>query len=1015
MPLINLTEEQLKVVNHLKGNLQIIACAGSGKTEVVSRRIANLVTTGVSPESIVAFTFTERAAEELKTRIREILDDICPDRPDIGEMFVGTIHSFCFEMLKELKPRYRGFDVLDDSRRFAFLSMPPRWYSSHLTSLQERGKFHTLSKFFKSCDIVKMEGIDVDYLSDEDFVEAYERYEESLERDRYLDFTSMIFRLVELLDSEESAKRDLNKKIKHLVVDEYQDINQIQERLIRHIANGCESLCVVGDDDQCIFNWRGSTVENILSFTENHGGATQIPLSYNFRSTGRIIDCAMDFIKHNSNRMVKQMRPRKDEVNTSHDDDLFYRHFNNDDKEASFIIHRIKSLVGTDFYDKRGNPFSMSYGDFAILTRKTWHAAKIAQRLEQAGIPFILDVGGEVFSRPEVTLGMKCLAYIFNISYDGQITLRSLTREYHRVFVAPMIENQPRYPKANLDVFAKEIKKLRDEVEAVQAKGRRDYLQMGLQPYFHSILKAFGARHFEFEPVYNYNLAILSQAIADYESVWRRLRASEVKYFFGFIGAYGRYSYVDQSHNDPSLIDAIKVLTIHRAKGLEFPVVFLPEFVKERRRRDEETFVDETLYATEKYVGTEEDERRVYYTALTRSMKYLFISSSSKRRKRDGEFYVRESVPHRFLREIINEQNFSDVIEIERPRSGHPKRAFHSYVIPTSFSDINTYRRCGHDYLLRNVYGYQAGVPPAFGYGARIHNILNIIYKEYISSRKIPKANEIEQLFHEHFFLRYATDAMLKNMEKGGINVVESYVQINQEDFQKVLETEKRFELVYEGALITGMIDLLKKMDEHGKVEEVEVVDFKTEKEMTHFYETDYTLQLQLYAIACIKALGLSPKKATIHHLDVRTGKGMKEEIDISQPALKKAYTEIGQTIDSIIQKEFPLKLTSSCQECDWVKICTFKKSAESGVVEAAVQQDRIISLTKEVTPAQSKPRQDFDLATSKPARSSKMDILTETATTNQAQFVAYVQELKEKGITGKEYRHKIMQWWREN
>lgn len=181
MSLLQLTEEQENAVKHLSGNLQIIACAGSGKTEVVSRRIANLITNGAPPESIVTFTFTEKAAEELKSRIREILDVACPDRSDIGDMHVGTIHSFCFEMLKELEPRYRGFDVLDDPRRFAFLSMPRRWYNSHLRTLKERGKFSTLSNFFKSCDIVRMEDINLEDISDDDFIESYRRYEEFLE------------------------------------------------------------------------------------------------------------------------------------------------------------------------------------------------------------------------------------------------------------------------------------------------------------------------------------------------------------------------------------------------------------------------------------------------------------------------------------------------------------------------------------------------------------------------------------------------------------------------------------------------------------------------------------------------------------------------------------------------------------------------------------------------------------------------------------------------------------------
>jgi len=158
--------------------------------------------------------------------------------------------------------------------------------------------------------------------------------------------------------------------------------------------------------------------------------------------------------------------------------------------------------------------------------------------------------------------------------------------------------------------------------------------------------------------------------------VWIRLRASEVKYFFGFVEGYSKHSYADTSHNDPALINAVKVLTIHRAKGLEFPVVFIPSFVKERHRAFEGTLLDEKLYDVAKYEGDIEDERRVYYTAITRSMKYLFITGSAKRKKKDGTPYKRPAAfePHPFMGELAHCANFSHNAVITRKRSGYPAR-----------------------------------------------------------------------------------------------------------------------------------------------------------------------------------------------------------------------------------------------------------------------------------------------------------------------------------------------------
>ncbi len=170
------TKDQLKAINHDKGHLRIIACPGSGKTEVVSRRIARMIGNGVDPRTIVAFTFTEKAAEQLKTRIRGILEKDCPKRADFGDMLVGTIHAFCFFMLKELDPAFRSYDVLDDPKRVAFLAKRFNYYNLKLDELaEEHGSqyYKTIRGFLYAADIVMTEKIDTSNLSDKEFRYTY--------------------------------------------------------------------------------------------------------------------------------------------------------------------------------------------------------------------------------------------------------------------------------------------------------------------------------------------------------------------------------------------------------------------------------------------------------------------------------------------------------------------------------------------------------------------------------------------------------------------------------------------------------------------------------------------------------------------------------------------------------------------------------------------------------------------------------------------------------------------------
>ena len=919
------TPEQKTAINHFDGNLQILACAGSGKTDVVSRRIAELIRNGEPPKSIVAFTFTEKAAEELKARIRLRIDERAPGTADFGDMFIGTIHGFCFEMLQHLDPKYRNYEILDDPRRIAFISMPKHFYASHLRTLIEKessGKFQVIQKFFHSADIVRMEDIDINRVTDEDFKKCFNRYENFLDQERFLDFSEMIYRLVKLLDHDTAIRKELHERVQHLIVDEYQDIDRIQERLIRHIAEGCRSLCVVGDDDQCIYNWRGSAVEYIINFSRDYDGVTSVPLSTNFRSTSHIIDVANSFIGHNHRRLKKTMESRQDPPNPVSPEDLFYKHFDMEEKEFGFIIQRIKDLHGSDFKDKRHREFSLSYGDFAILVRRKKTAVKLIPYLEKAEIRFILDIGGEVFQRPEVQLAYDCLAYIFRRD-NPVITRENLVAQYDSVFRNRVINGVPRYPAADSKKFIIRIDAIKTKADLVFAKGIKDYLQDGLQPYFHEILQAFGAEEFEPEEVYNYNLAVLSHAIADYESVWKRIRASEVKWFFGFIGAYGSHSYAEAGHQDPTLIDAVKILTIHKAKGLEFPVVFIPEMVHEQSPPDSSTYIDPGLYDVHEYIGDDEEERRVLYTAITRSEKYLIISGSVRRKKVDGTAYARAAAPHHLIGEIIAGMPFTDNRIIHPKKSGLPARKNARDFFPTSYSDINCYKRCGYDYLLRSVYGYQAGVPAGFGYGTRIHNILNVIYNNYIRFGTTPSQTEVDNLFDQHFFLRYATDEMTKNMKESGKNVVKNYLNVHGQDFSKVLETEKAFEFVLGDALIGGRIDLLKKLDESGNLSEVEIVDFKNEKEDADLYSRDYSLQLRLYAMACLESLGLHPKKACIHLLDAKGGK--KEYVAIDEKSLEEARKEISSSISGIIDKKYIPNPTNQCKECDWKKICSKK------------------------------------------------------------------------------------------
>ncbi len=915
---LNFSPVQQSIIEHNKGHLRIIACPGSGKTEVVSQRVAELIKNGVEPAKIVSFTFTRKAAEGLKLRIRKALETKCKEKSDFGDMYIGTIDSFCLHILKKLKPEFRSFEVLDDARGIAFID---RWfYKMGFKELQgDVGKWKTIKMFRDSAGKVMMERIDVSKISNKIFVKCFEEYKKTMREQRFFDFSTVVDTLLETLNDKD-AMRHLGEEVKHVVFDEYQDVNKLQEELLEKLSEGADSVCVVGDDDQNIFQWRGSNVEYIIDFEKKYKkyGAVSKKLDINYRSTDGIVSTAENFITNNSTHIPKNMKPYDGQTRKFERGDIMYNHFDNDEQEFEFIFKNIQNLLGTDFTDKHGNKFALSYRDMAILVSSNEDAARIIKYLRvKKEIPCIADSGSSVFDRSLVKFAIDCICYVFGCpgytTGDDVPELSDLLRRYSEII-----------PFGDLGKFEKGILEVKKRGDSIIDKGNSDWLpNLGLQEFYHRILNAMGAENMAFKKDDLYFLAVLSSAISDYEYVYQTLRAREVSGFKWFLSQYAESSYSDPTNNNLTLLDAVKVMTIWKAKGLEFPVVFVPTFVKKGKFPPSRSFVDAELYNGARYRGNDEDDRRSYYTAITRSQKYLFLSGAKHRRifvsKKPS---VREIYPHKFVDEMKN-KFFSPMMFVKKPKSKNPPMIQDEGTLPTSYSDLSIYERCPYDYQLRHVMGFNAGVPAAFGYGTNIHNILNLIHSDYIQQKKVPSDDDIDNAFDRMFYLRFAPGMQNENMKKAGAKVVKNYVDSHKDEFERILDTEKRFEFVLGNALISGDIDLLKKVNAKGEVTEIEIIDFKTDKQREDGkYNLDYSEQVRFYAYATRMSLPYKPEKASIHHLDTQK----KEEVDIGDDMLNETAKKIEKKVNGIVSENFDATPDETkCQGCDFRSICSHK------------------------------------------------------------------------------------------
>ena len=300
---MNLTEEQMLAIDEIEHHLQIIACAGSGKTEVIVRRIVNILKQHqeIRPDQIVAFTFTEKAAASMKSRIKTMLQKT--GILDYGNMYVGTIHSFCLSILRKYNDQFEGFKVLDSVKSHLFVK---RYYDKCGMSDLELQPYPREIKLYLECIDKMANDYDNRDAWDETQQVVFDKYRTFLYEHKYFDFPLIILEAIQQA-GKCPALRNYLSSLKYLIVDEYQDIDDVQEKLIRLLHGFGINICIVGDDDQTIYQFRGSNADNMIYFSDRYQDVRQVRLEKNFRCSDKIVDIADNVIKFNQNRIQKKM------------------------------------------------------------------------------------------------------------------------------------------------------------------------------------------------------------------------------------------------------------------------------------------------------------------------------------------------------------------------------------------------------------------------------------------------------------------------------------------------------------------------------------------------------------------------------------------------------------------------------------------------------------------------------------------------------------------------------------
>jgi superfamily I DNA/RNA helicase len=640
LDLHKLNPQQLSAVKQTEGALLLLAGAGSGKTRVITCRIAYLIMNkGVAPENILAVTFTNKAANEMKERV---LGLVGKERSE--GLIVSTFHSLCVRILRreiEHLGYKRNFSIYSSSDQVGLIRQIVRETSSDSRKIDAEMILWKISaaknRLIKPGNISPRYGDEYELLA----AEVYPKYQSALKAYNALDFDDIIMLTIELFQNRSDILENWQERFRYIMVDEYQDTNAAQYLLIKLLAAKYRNLCVVGDDDQSIYGWRGADVGNILDFEKDYRGCKVIKLEQNYRSTGNILQAANTVIRNNLKRKEKTLWT---DTGAGRLIDMIVTQ--DDEEEAITVVERIQL---ERFKNK------LPYGDFAVLYRANAQSRAFEEQLRYEDIPYILIGGMEFYERKEVKDAISYLKAISN-PRDEVALLRIVNFPRRGIGEGTVLRINQWSMEKGCPLFAAfgrvgEIPEIpaatRDKVldfHSVLSQARQRFMKKGrLADKIADLFKTLGIEDELYRTIDDRSTALrrvenieqIVNASAGYEE---RTADPTLSGFLEKVSLAEDDGYPGKKKKEPGN-DAVVLMSLHSSKGLEFPHVFL-------------VGMEEGLLPHDKSISEQlsiDEERRLCYVGITRARKHLTMTRCLHRKKYGK---LQERQPSRFLEEL---------------------------------------------------------------------------------------------------------------------------------------------------------------------------------------------------------------------------------------------------------------------------------------------------------------------------------------------------------------------------
>ncbi len=606
----NLNDAQKKAVMHLEGPLLIVAGAGSGKTKVLTSRIANIIKEKKAfPTQILAVTFTNKAAREMQNRVSNILGSTA-----VGLTWLGTFHSICAKLLRKHASAVKlnsNFTIIDADDQIRLIKnickaenidikqLSPRYVLAIIDRWKNKG-------YYPSEVIINKKDV-----YEKTILPLYKIYQQKLIDLNSCDFGDLILHTVKILEFNADIRKIYSKNFKYILVDEYQDTNFIQSKWLNLLAEKNKNICCVGDDDQSIYSWRGAEIKNFLEFDKIYEDTKVIRLEQNYRSTQNILNVASDLIKNNKNRVGKTLKTTMD-----HGDLVQLNCFKNGKDEAIGVSDEIEKRIKKKF----------SFNNIAILVRAIFQTREFEERFLKIGMPYRILGGTKFYERAEIK---DCVAYLRLIQQEkDDLAFERIVNNPKRSIGESTIKNIHEFSKKNnLNLERASIKMIEKNLIKPKAKIGLNLFLNSLNKWRYDLkIKKFTHTKLLQEVLDESGYSAMLKNKKDLENENRLENIKELlsamKEFDNlesFLEHVSLATSVDQEWEG----EKINMMTMHAAKGLEFDVVFLPGW--------EEGLFPHQKSIEEKGQNGLEEERRLAYVGITRAKKKAIISFSMNR------------------------------------------------------------------------------------------------------------------------------------------------------------------------------------------------------------------------------------------------------------------------------------------------------------------------------------------------------------------------------------------------